>query len=139
MHHARVADSAHEDKRSELIPINRRYPLAEILPLVDAIPTGKKRFVTYEYVMIHEFNDTEAEAHATGSLLQGKKAYINLIPFNSPLALRIRWLVLRFILRTQCEGLLAYFRQIHAGIIEQQNGLEIVFVHSIAVPISHGQ
>ena len=75
--------SPHEDKRSELIPINRRYPLAEILPLVDAIPTGKKRFVTYEYVMIHEFNDTEAEAHATGSLLQGKKAYINLIPFNS--------------------------------------------------------
>jgi 23S rRNA (adenine2503-C2)-methyltransferase len=75
--------SPHADKRSELVPINRRYGLDEILPLVDAIPQGKKRFVTYEYVMIHDFNDSDAEAHATGALLRGKKAYINLIPFNS--------------------------------------------------------
>jgi 23S rRNA (adenine2503-C2)-methyltransferase len=75
--------SPFEEKRTELIPLNRRFPLSEVLPLVDSIPTGKKRFVTYEYVMLQDFNDGEADAHATGELLQGKKAYINLIPFNS--------------------------------------------------------
>lgn len=74
--------SPYSEKRNELIPLNRRYGLEEILPLVDAIPQGKKRFVTYEYVMLHDFNDSDADAHATGALLQGKKAYINLIPFN---------------------------------------------------------
>lgn len=70
------------EKRNQLIPINRRYPLGEVLPLVDAIPRGKKRFVTYEYLLIKDFNDGPEDAHATGKLLQGKKAYINLIPFN---------------------------------------------------------
>ncbi len=70
------------DKRNVLIPINRRFPLIEILPLVDAIPTGKKRFVTYEYLLIKNFNDGVEDAEATGRLLSGKKAFINLIPFN---------------------------------------------------------
>ncbi len=74
--------SPYPDKRSELIPLNRRFGLDEILPLVDAIPHGKNRFVTYEYVMIRDFNDSDVEAHATGALLKGKKAYVNLIPFN---------------------------------------------------------
>jgi len=74
--------SPFNEKRDQIIPINKRYPLEEILPLVDAIPTGKKRFVTYEYLLIKDFNDAEVDAHATGRLLTGKKAYINLIPFN---------------------------------------------------------
>lgn len=75
--------SPFNEKRGEIIPINRKYPLEEILPLVDAIPTGKKRFVTYEYLLIKNFNDGPEDARATGELLRGKKAYINLIPFNS--------------------------------------------------------
>ena len=75
--------SPFNEKRNQLIPINRRFPLEEVLPLVDAIPTGKKRFVTYEYLLIQDFNDSPEDAHATGKLLFGKKAYINLIPFNS--------------------------------------------------------
>lgn len=75
--------SVHKGKRSELIPLNNRYGLDEILPLVEAIPHGKNRFVTYEYVMLQDFNDSDEDAHATGALLKGKKAYINLIPFNS--------------------------------------------------------
>ncbi|MGZ3721820.1 MAG: 23S rRNA (adenine(2503)-C(2))-methyltransferase RlmN [Bdellovibrionales bacterium] len=74
--------SPFKEKRDQLIPINKRYPLEEVLPLVDAIPTGKKRFVTYEYLLIKDFNDGAEDAHATGALLKGKKAYINLIPFN---------------------------------------------------------
>lgn len=69
-------------KRERLIPIQRKYPLEVILPIVQAIPTGKKRFVTYEYLLIQDLNDSEADARATGELLQGQKAFINLIPFN---------------------------------------------------------
>lgn len=70
------------EKRNELIPINRKFPLDKVLEFVDAIPTGKKRFVTYEYLLIKDFNDAADDAHKTGQLLAGKKAYINLIPFN---------------------------------------------------------
>lgn len=70
------------EKRNELIPINKKYPLEEVLELVDSIPHGKNRFVTYEYLLIKDFNDLAEDAHATGQMLKGKKAYINLIPFN---------------------------------------------------------
>lgn len=74
--------SPFKEKRDQLIPINRRFDLHQILPLVDAIPRGDKRFVTYEYLLLKDFNDGEADAHATGQLLRGKKAFVNLIPFN---------------------------------------------------------
>lgn len=74
--------SAFNEKRNVLIPLNRRFPLEQILNVVDEIPSGKKRFVTYEYLLVKDFNDSFDDAEATGRLLQGKKAYINLIPFN---------------------------------------------------------
>lgn len=70
------------EKRNQLIPINRKYPLADVIRLADAIPKGAKRFVTYEYVMIDRFNDGDLDARALGNLLRGKKAFVNLIPFN---------------------------------------------------------
>lgn len=71
-----------KEKRDRLIPINKRYPLEEVLKYVDEIPVGKNRFVTYEYLLIDAFNDSDEDAHLTGQLLQGKKAYVSLIPFN---------------------------------------------------------
>jgi 23S rRNA (adenine2503-C2)-methyltransferase len=71
-----------KEKRDELIPINKRYPLEEVMSFVERIPKGKKRFVTYEYLLIKDFNDSEEDAHLTGKFLQGKNAYISLIPFN---------------------------------------------------------
>lgn len=70
------------EKRNELIPINKRYPLEEVLKYVESIPEGKKRFVTYEYLIINNFNDSDDDAHETGKLLAGKNAYVSLIPFN---------------------------------------------------------
>lgn len=70
------------EKRDELIPINRRFPLSDVLPVVNAIPQGDKRFATIEYLLLADFNDSEADAHATGELLRGTKAFVNLIPFN---------------------------------------------------------
>lgn len=74
--------STNSEKRNELIPINQKYPLSEIIDLVKTIPTGRKRFVTFEYLLIKDFNDSEDEAKELGSFLQGSKALINLIPFN---------------------------------------------------------
>ena len=71
-----------DEKRSQLIPINRKFPLKEVIPLIEQIPQGKKRFVTYEYLLIHDFNDSEDDALQTAKLLVGTKAFVNLIPFN---------------------------------------------------------
>jgi 23S rRNA (adenine2503-C2)-methyltransferase len=71
-----------EEKRSQLIPINRKYPLKDVIPLIEQFPQGKKRFVTYEYLLIQDFNDSEEDALQTANLLMGTKAFVNLIPFN---------------------------------------------------------
>lgn len=75
--------SPYEEKRNELIPINKKYPLNEVLAFIDQIPLQKKQFVTYEYILIKDFNDSTADANKLGELLVGKRAYINLIPFNA--------------------------------------------------------
>jgi len=75
--------SPFEEKRNELIPINKKYPLDEVLATIDQIPLNKKQFITYEYILIKDFNDTPEDAKQLGSILTGKSAYINLIPFNS--------------------------------------------------------
>lgn len=69
-------------KRNELIPLNRAYPLPKVLEAIDKIPLAKKQFVTYEYLLIEDFNDSLEDAKKVGELLQGKRAYLNLIPFN---------------------------------------------------------
>ena len=74
--------SPFEEKRNELIPINRKYPLDEVLSYIDQIPLHKKQFITYEYILIKDFNDSREDAERLGRLLAEKPAYINLIPFN---------------------------------------------------------
>jgi len=75
--------SPFEEKRNQLIPINKKYPLNEVLSYIDKIPLQKKQFITYEYILIEDFNDSVEDAKKLGEMLVGKSAYINLIPFNS--------------------------------------------------------
>lgn len=75
--------SPFEEKRNQLIPINKKYPLHEVLAHIDKIPLSKKQFVTYEYILIKDFNDSADDALELGTLLAGKSAYIHLIPFNA--------------------------------------------------------
>ncbi len=70
------------EKRNELIPINKKYPLEEVIRYIDEIPLSRKQFITYEYLLIKDFNDDSSDARAVGELLRDKTAYINLIPFN---------------------------------------------------------
>ncbi|WP_337185205.1 23S rRNA (adenine(2503)-C(2))-methyltransferase RlmN [Phenylobacterium sp.] len=69
--------------REKLVPLNRKYPLAELMAAIRAYPgLGNARRVTFEYVMLKGVNDSPAEAKALVQLLKGVPAKINLIPFN---------------------------------------------------------
>ena len=72
-----------ENKRNQLIPMNKIYPLHEVLSYIDKIPLSEKQFITYEYILIKDFNDSLDDAQKLGAMLAKKRAYINLIPFNS--------------------------------------------------------
>jgi 23S rRNA (adenine2503-C2)-methyltransferase len=69
--------------RDVLVPLNKKYPIAELMAGIRAYPglSNTKR-VTFEYVMLKGVNDSPAEARALVQLLKGIPAKINLIPFN---------------------------------------------------------
>ncbi len=69
--------------RSELVPINRKHPIAELLPACwHYLDEQNGRSVTFEYVMLEGVNDSPAQARALARLLKGHPAKVNLIPFN---------------------------------------------------------
>jgi len=69
--------------RSQLVPINRLHPIAELLEACwHYIDEQNGRSVTFEYVMLDGINDAPAQARALGKLLAGHPAKVNLIPFN---------------------------------------------------------
>ncbi len=75
--------ATHDDLRNELVPLNRKYPIAELMDGIRAYPgISNARRVTFEYVMLKGVNDSPAEARALVKLLEGIPAKINLIPFN---------------------------------------------------------
>ncbi len=68
--------------RSQLMPINRRYPLAELLKTADAYAKATRRRITYEYIMLKEVNDSLEQARHLAGLLRGRLAHVNLISYN---------------------------------------------------------
>jgi 23S rRNA (adenine2503-C2)-methyltransferase len=72
-----------DDLRDELVPINRKYPIAELLDACRRYPgLSNARRITFEYVMLKGVNDSLAEARELVRLLSGIPSKINLIPFN---------------------------------------------------------
>ncbi|MEX0851890.1 MAG: 23S rRNA (adenine(2503)-C(2))-methyltransferase RlmN [Bauldia sp.] len=72
-----------DDLRNELVPLNRKYPIAELLEACRAYPgLSNARRITFEYVMLKGVNDSLADARQLVRLLAGIPAKINLIPFN---------------------------------------------------------
>ncbi|MBV8512649.1 MAG: 23S rRNA (adenine(2503)-C(2))-methyltransferase RlmN [Xanthobacteraceae bacterium] len=72
-----------DDLRNQLVPLNRKYPIAELLAACRDYPgLSNARRITFEYVMLRGVNDSLAEAKALVKLLKGIPAKINLIPFN---------------------------------------------------------
>jgi 23S rRNA (adenine2503-C2)-methyltransferase len=69
--------------RDELVPLNRKYPLAELLAACRRYPgASNARRITFEYVMLRGVNDSPAEARELVRLIRGIPAKVNLIPFN---------------------------------------------------------
>ena len=72
-----------DDLRDELVPLNRKYPIAELLDACRRYPgASNARRITFEYVMLRGVNDSEAEARELVRLIAGIPAKVNLIPFN---------------------------------------------------------
>jgi 23S rRNA (adenine2503-C2)-methyltransferase len=72
-----------DELRNELVPINRKHPIAELLEACwHYIDEQNGRSVTFEYVMLEGVNDSPAQARRLGQLLRGHPAKVNLIPFN---------------------------------------------------------
>ncbi len=72
-----------DELRNQLVPVNRKYPIAELLAACKRyVADEKRRRVTFEYVMLDGVNDSNQQARQLVRLMQGVPAKINLIPFN---------------------------------------------------------
>ena len=82
-----LASSLHavnNDLRDVLVPINRKWPLEELLDACRAYPRlSNAERITFEYVMLKDVNDSDAAARNLVRLIAGIPAKINLIPFNA--------------------------------------------------------
>jgi len=70
------------DTRSRLMPVNRKYPLKELLNACRGFPLKPRRRITIEYVLLKGINASVTDAHRLAHLLRDLKVKINLIPFN---------------------------------------------------------
>ena len=71
-----------DEVRSRLMPINRKYPLKELLTACKRFPLPARRMITFEYVMIKGINDTLEDAKRLVRLISNIPSKVNLIPFN---------------------------------------------------------
>jgi 23S rRNA (adenine2503-C2)-methyltransferase len=71
-----------DERRSRIMPINRSYPMAQLLDALRRFPLERGRRITFEYILIRDFNDALADADALARVLRGIPGKINLIPAN---------------------------------------------------------
>jgi len=74
--------AARDALRDVLVPLNRRWPVAEVLAAAREHAKRTGRRISYEYTMIGGVNDTDTDADALATLLRGDLAHVNLIPMN---------------------------------------------------------
>lgn len=78
-----ISLTATTDKmRDKLIPVNKRYPLKELMQALKAFPRSPRESVTFEYTLLKDVNDSLEDAKRLVQLLKGVRAKVNLIPFN---------------------------------------------------------
>ncbi|MBF4695697.1 dual-specificity RNA methyltransferase RlmN [Fusibacter ferrireducens] len=72
-----------DDERTQIMPINKKYGIDELVAAVDYYIQSTNRRVTFEYALIEGENDSDRHAEALGSKLKGKLVHVNLIPINA--------------------------------------------------------
>lgn len=81
-HLAISLSSTTEEQRNDLMPINRKYTLADLMEACREYPLDERERMTFEYVMLEGVNDSDEDARRLVKLLNGIRAKVNLIPHN---------------------------------------------------------
>lgn len=68
--------------RNQIMPINKAYPIEEIMKACEFYYTMTKRRITFEYILLNGVNDSVEQANELSDLIRGMNAYVNLIPYN---------------------------------------------------------
>ena len=104
-----------DDQRNAIMPINRKYPISELLKVLRNYPLARGDRITIEYVLIDRFNDSDADARQLVRLLNPIRAKVNLIPLNDKVSEEFRSptpeRVLRFQEILMSRSVLAIVRQ----------------------------
>ncbi len=74
--------AANDAKRDRIMPVNRSWPIESLLAALRRFPLEKGRRITFEYILIRDFNDGPRDADELARLLRGIPSKINLIPAN---------------------------------------------------------
>ncbi len=74
---------ATDEVRGKIMPVNKKYPLAELTAALDYYQAKRGRFITFEYILIAGVNDSLDQARPLGELAKRLKAKVNLIPYNT--------------------------------------------------------
>ena len=75
-------NASNDQTRTEIMPVNRKYPIAQLVQVVREYPLEKRRRVTFEYVLLAGVNDGLEDAKRLAGLLRGVRCKVNLIPWN---------------------------------------------------------
>jgi 23S rRNA (adenine2503-C2)-methyltransferase len=94
-------NASNDEQRTALMPLNRKYPLSELLAACHAFPLGPRERLTFEYVLLDGVNDTDSDAQRVAALLRGIRSKVNLIPYNAGPDLPYRPSPLRRVLEFQ--------------------------------------
>jgi 23S rRNA (adenine2503-C2)-methyltransferase len=104
-------------RRTEIMPVNRTWPLAGLLAALRQYPLERGRKITFEYILIRDWNDAPADADRLARTLSGLRAKVNLIPINPDPVLGDRMVppddgrIERFQERLRQKGLIATVRR----------------------------
>ena len=79
-----------DEQRSAIMPVNRSYPLSELLAALKEYPLDRGHRITIEYVLLDRFNDSDADARQLVRILNPIRAKVNLIPFNDESSEQLR-------------------------------------------------
>ena len=74
--------ASNDELRSKLMPINKAYPLKDLMEVIKEYLSNNNRRVTFEYIMLKDVNDSTKNALELAKLLKGMNCYVNLIPYN---------------------------------------------------------
>jgi 23S rRNA (adenine2503-C2)-methyltransferase len=79
-----------DEQRSQTMPVNRKWNIAALIEACRKLPLKQGRRITFEYVMLRGFNDSDEDAHRLSQLLRAVPAKVNLIPYNENAGLGFR-------------------------------------------------